>query len=71
MTDNIDNPKMLPILEFISDVAHKLQIATVAEGAEEERQLEFVKKYHFKQVIILPILEVDKNEYRALFNRIY
>lgn len=50
LIDNIDNPKMLPILESISDVAHKLQIATVVEGVEEESQLEIIKKYHFDYV---------------------
>ena len=50
LIDNIDNPKSLPILESISEVAHKLHITTVVEGVETDSQLDIIKKYHFDYV---------------------
>lgn len=49
-TDNMNNPRNLPILKAISSVARELRISTVVEGVEDSMQLDIVKQYQFDYV---------------------
>lgn len=49
-TDNMNNPRNLPILKAISSVARELHISTVVEGVEDSMQLDIVKQYQFDYV---------------------